>query len=133
MEDEGGKEQGSVQHRVKSTVGGRSNARKVFPVNEETIREAVQVIKGRKRAVHNLRIFRRITLAIGKFYLAKLNCRRAKELCAAEVKRGLRKYHTKTENYAIPVVKSPHRYFISFLHFRFYSIFKIYYSPLNRD
>ncbi len=114
MEDERDKEQGSVQHRVKSTVGGRSNTRKVFPVNEETIREAVQVMEGRKRAVQNLKIFRHITLAIGKFYLAKLNCRRAKELCAAEVKRGLRKYRTKTENYAIPVVKSSHRSFVLF-------------------
>ncbi len=110
VEGEWGKGGGSVKRRVRSGPGGRSSVRKVFPVKEETIREAVQAMKGRRRAVHNLNVFRRITLAIGKFYLAKLNCRRAKELCAAEVKRGLRKYRAKAENYVIPVVKSPHRW-----------------------
>ncbi len=119
MEKEMGKEQGYVHHGLKSTVLGRSSTRKVFPVKEETIREAVQVMKDRKRAIHNLKIFRRVTLAIGKFYLAKLNCRRAKELCAAEVKRGLRKYRAKTDNYAIPVVKSTHRCFFFFRFFAF--------------
>ncbi len=109
-EGEKGKGGDSVKRRVRSSIGGKSSVRKVFPVKEETIREALQVMKGRKRAVRNLNVFRRITLAIGIFNLAKLNRRRAKELCAAEVKRGLRKYRAKAENYVIPVVKSPHRW-----------------------
>ncbi len=129
LEGEWGKGGGSVKRRVRSGPGGRRSARKVFPVKEETIREAVQAMKGRRRAVHNLNVFRRITFAIGKFYLAKLNCRRSKELCAAEVKRGLRKYRTKTENYVIPVVKNPHR----FLFFSLVPMFKEDYGPLNRD